>query len=122
MTPQSMRATVAKHHEPPTLPVIRATIAESENDVGIRISDEGEQVIDLLDSLVPCSIQAVAWSLPITQYKTLRTSFPFLMCAMLLGWKIPVWVLCDPSAPARKESGQQLVNKLEDGKAALCTR
>ena len=41
MTPQSMRATVVKHHGSPTLPVIRATIAEGENDVGIRISDQG---------------------------------------------------------------------------------
>ncbi|GLB33838.1 putative alpha-ketoacid dehydrogenase kinase [Lyophyllum shimeji] len=37
----SLRATVVKHHGSDILPDIRATIAASENDVGIRISDEG---------------------------------------------------------------------------------
>lgn len=36
-----MHATVAKHHESSNPPAIRATIVAGENDVGIRISDEG---------------------------------------------------------------------------------
>jgi len=36
-----MRATALTHHGPEPLPVIRATIVAGENDVGIRISDEG---------------------------------------------------------------------------------
>ncbi|KAG6899442.1 hypothetical protein C0993_010279 [Termitomyces sp. T159_Od127] len=38
---QSIHATVVKHHESRNPPAIRATIVASENDVGIRISDEG---------------------------------------------------------------------------------
>ena len=38
-----MRATIIKHHTSPSLPVIRATIVAGENDVGIRISDEGRR-------------------------------------------------------------------------------
>ncbi|RDB22502.1 [3-methyl-2-oxobutanoate dehydrogenase [lipoamide]] kinase, mitochondrial [Hypsizygus marmoreus] len=37
----SMRATVVKHHDSPSLPAIQATIASGENDIGIRISDQG---------------------------------------------------------------------------------
>lgn len=37
----SMRATAVKHYHLPSLPPIRATIAEGEQVVGIRISDEG---------------------------------------------------------------------------------
>ncbi|KAF5388229.1 hypothetical protein D9615_000433 [Tricholomella constricta] len=36
----SMRATAVKHSAAPVLPVIRATIAAGDNDVGIRISDQ----------------------------------------------------------------------------------
>ncbi|KAG6861589.1 hypothetical protein C0995_014496 [Termitomyces sp. Mi166 len=38
---RSMHATVVKHHKSSSLPAIRATIVAGENDVGIRISDEG---------------------------------------------------------------------------------
>ncbi|KAF8076416.1 branched-chain alpha-ketoacid dehydrogenase [Lyophyllum atratum] len=42
----SMRATVVKHHGSPILPAIRATIVAGENDIGIRISDEGGGLLD----------------------------------------------------------------------------
>ncbi|KAG6831603.1 hypothetical protein H0H92_009076 [Tricholoma furcatifolium] len=37
----SMQATVVKHRQSTNLPIIRATIVAGDNDVGIRISDEG---------------------------------------------------------------------------------
>jgi len=37
----SMRATLLAHQNSPSLPPIRATIAAGQNDVGIRISDQG---------------------------------------------------------------------------------
>ncbi|KAK2466233.1 hypothetical protein APHAL10511_001875 [Amanita phalloides] len=41
----SMRATIKKHRNRPTLPPILATIAAGDNDVSIRISDQGDGLL-----------------------------------------------------------------------------
>jgi pyruvate dehydrogenase kinase 2/3/4 len=38
---QAMLATVQRYHNAPVLPPIRATIVAGNDDVGIRISDQG---------------------------------------------------------------------------------
>ncbi|KAF8621614.1 hypothetical protein AX15_007634 [Amanita polypyramis BW_CC] len=47
----SMRATVEKHRDTSTLPPILATVAAGDNDVSIRISDQGGGLLDVENNI-----------------------------------------------------------------------
>jgi hypothetical protein len=61
---QAMLATIQKNRDAPVLPPIRATIVAGNNDVGIRISDQGVRpiVAHELQFIVPA--QAVVFLSP----------------------------------------------------------
>ena len=55
---QAMLATAQRYHDAPILPPIRATIVAGNNDVGIRISDQGVCRVALCVTLSIIILQA----------------------------------------------------------------
>jgi hypothetical protein len=82
---QAMLATVQKYHDTPTLPPIRATIVAGNNDVAIRISDQGVHLIDLSGILFTIRPQAEVFLFPKSNHRPPCSLSR--MSEMLRGWK-----------------------------------